>query len=354
VRRAGRRGRRIVVRAALSAVLLLLAHAIYWRIAAGRLQAGFQTWIENAQRQGWSVRTGGVTVGGWPIAAQLTVADPIVSGGEPLVPGGMTWDAGQVALRVELLQPWQLVVAPVGMQHLRFRDGTEVKFVADRMDAVTPLQPEPSRAVDVQASRLRVLLPDLGGAESSVTVGVAGCALRFAASAEAGEESLGFAVSAEAIELPDSIHWPLGRSVKSFSADGALEGPLPSAASPAGFAKAWRDSGGSLKVQKANLVWGPLTLELAATLALDEQLQPMGAGNSRIIGYDATLDALAGNGVLTRSAVTAAKAVLSLLANAPAEGEAAEVEVPLTLQYRTLSMRQVPLIRFPELDWPSP
>jgi hypothetical protein len=28
------------------------------------------------------------------------------------------------------------------------------------------------------------------------------------------------------------------------------------------------------------------------------------------------------------------------------------VEVPLTLQYRTLSMRQVPLVRLPELDWP--
>ena len=45
---------------------------------------------------------------------------------------------------------------------------------------------------------------------------------------------------------------------------------------------------------------------------------------------------------------------LSLLANAPDDGSPSAVEVPLSLQYRTLSMRQVPLVRLPELDWPQP
>jgi hypothetical protein len=29
------------------------------------------------------------------------------------------------------------------------------------------------------------------------------------------------------------------------------------------------------------------------------------------------------------------------------------VEVPMTLEFRTLSVRQVPLLRLPELDWPE-
>jgi hypothetical protein len=57
--------------------------------------------------------------------------------------------------------------------------------------------------------------------------------------------------------------------------------------------------------------------------------------------------------VLTKSASTAAKAVLSLMAGTAVADEPSAVEVPLTLQYRTLSMRQVPLIRLPELDWPA-
>ena len=68
--------------------------------------------------------------------------------------------------------------------------------------------------------------------------------------------------------------------------------------------------------------------------------------------YAETLDALAAHGVVSRSAATAAKAVLSLLANNPENGGPPDVDVPLKLKYRTLSMRQVPLVRLPELDWP--
>jgi Uncharacterized protein conserved in bacteria (DUF2125) len=117
-------------------------------------------------------------------------------------------------------------------------------------------------------------------------------------------------------------------------------------------AAAWRDAGGTLEIQRLAVNWGPLDLTGSATLALDDQLQPMGTGSARVIGYAETLDALAARGAISRSAATAAKAVLSLLAHAPADGSPPDVKVPLTLQYRTLSMRQVPLLRLPELDWP--
>ena len=100
------------------------------------------------------------------------------------------------------------------------------------------------------------------------------------------------------------------------------------------------------------MLWGPLDLSASATIALDEQLQPMGAGSARLVGYAEALDALAAHAAISRSAATAAKAVLSLMANNPDDGRPPDVDVPLTLQYRTLSMRQVPLARLPEIDWP--
>ncbi len=134
--------------------------------------------------------------------------------------------------------------------------------------------------------------------------------------------------------------------------DGALNGPVPVGRTPAERAAAWRDGGGSLEVRHLALVWGPLDLTGSATLALDEQLQPMGAASARVVGYAETLDSLAAHAAISRSAATAAKAVLSLLANSPDDGSPPDVEVPLTLQYRTLSMRQVPLVRLPEIEWP--
>jgi hypothetical protein len=133
-----------------------------------------------------------------------------------------------------------------------------------------------------------------------------------------------------------------------------VQGQIPAAAGLTATASAWRVAGGSVKIRHLALGWGPLGVSGSATLALDEDLQPMGTGTSHLVGYTAALDALAAQGAISRSAATAANAVLSLLSNAPGEGEPPEVDVPLTLQYRTLSMRQVPLIRFPELDWPTP
>jgi hypothetical protein len=132
-----------------------------------------------------------------------------------------------------------------------------------------------------------------------------------------------------------------------------LNGPFQSAGNITSGAQAWRDGGGSLEVTHLAMGWGPLGLSSSATLALDDQLQPMGSGSARIVGYGEALDRLAAGGLLTRSAATAAKAVLSLLAGTGDGGEPSEVDVPLTLQYRTLSMRQVPLVRLPELDWPA-
>ncbi|MBS0642377.1 MAG: DUF2125 domain-containing protein, partial [Proteobacteria bacterium] len=162
-----------------------------------------------------------------------------------------------------------------------------------------------------------------------------------------------FSFSSEAIGLPGTLRWALGPNISSLALDGKLNGPLPPVQDVRRWAEAWRDGGGSLEISHLAAGWGPLGMSGGATLALDEQLQPMGSGNAKLVGFAEALDRLAAAGVLTKSAATAAKAVLSLLAGSAAGDDPPTVEVPLTLQYRTLSMRQVPLVRLPELDWPA-
>lgn len=334
-------------------LVLVAADVIVWRYSVSRLQSGFDAWVTESRARGWTVQTGSTTAGGWPFAATLTMTDAVVSGGAPAIPGGMTWDASRVVLRVDLLHPWMVDIAPEGVQRLRFADGAEVPFVAEDMHASLPLNAEQTLPVDLQTHGVRVMLPDEAIAERGVTIGRLEAHAEIAVTPTPEGSPLDFVISAADISLPRGGRWPLGGSIASMTLDGAFDGPLPPPAPPAAALAAWRDGGGSLEIQKFSVVWGPLNLSATATLAVDDQLQPMGAGTSRIIGYEATLDALASNGVLTKSAATAAKAVLSLMASAPTADEASEVDVPLTLQYRTLSMRQVPLIRLPELDWPS-
>ena len=336
------------------ALLLLIAgDALYWRFAENRLDAGFLAWMQARRAAGWTATSGRPVRGGWPLAAILSVPDIALKGGEPDIPGGLTWNADRLVLRIGLLWPRMIEVALQGMQRLRLAEGPEIPYVADRLHAVLPLQAgAPPRSIDITASNLRAGMPTGTGTASALTVGSLHLHAEIRPGAQAGEPAVSLSMSAEAIGPPPEAARLLGPRIANIGVDGALDGPLPHGRTLADRATDWRDEGGTLEIQRLKLNWGPLDLSASATLALDDQLQPMGTGTARVVGYAETLDALAAHGVLSKSAATAAKAVLSLLAHTPDDGGAPDVEVPLTLQYRTLSMRQVPLVRLPELDWP--
>jgi hypothetical protein len=330
-------------------VVLLLADTLYWRLAAQRLQSGFAGWVAARQAAGWTVSAGAPQPGGWPLTATLTVPDLALAGGETSIPGGLSWHAATVALRVALWRPTLLQVDASGEQVLRAGEMPPVTYTAEQMRAELPLQPNaPSDTIAVHGAGLRAAAPG-----TRFSIGTLDIRLEMQSGAGRDDPALGFSLGAHAITLPPDRRWPLGQSIASLRLGGAVDGPLPESIGMAARAAAWRDAGGSIDLRQFALQWGPLQLSGTATLALDPQLQPMGAGTATVVGYAETLDALASGGLLSRSAAIAAKAVLSLLAQTSDNGQPSEVEVPLTLQYRTLSMRQVPLVRLPELDWPQ-
>ena len=338
---------------ALAAVplLLLAGDFVYWRIAIGQLREGFDAWMILAQSEGWDVRHGAIATGGWPSAATLRIEDVTISGPRS-GPGPFVLSGGSeaVLLRVRLTRPDVLDIVPLGLRPVRFNDGPPVPVSAGHLRLRFTLEVNaPPSTMEIDAEGLTVTLPGTG------LISVGRLDLRADLKPDAGRDqaAIAFSAAARPVSLPDGVRWGLGPEVRDASVEGVLNGPLPAGPGLAARATAWRDGGGSLEIHHLLLGWGPARIDATATLALDEDLQPMGAGTSKIAGYGAALDALAANAVLSRSAATAAKAMLSLLANTPAEGQPEEVEVPLSLQFRTLSVRQVPLARLPELDWPD-
>jgi hypothetical protein len=348
-----RRRRRLWIIFAAAPLLLVAADTLYWRLAERNLDDGFAAWIAGWRASGWTATTAKPVRGGWPLAATLNVPDVHLRGGDPDIPGGLTWKTDRLVLQIALMRPGTLEIASEGMQRLRLAEGQEIPYTADQLRMTLPLQPgAPPRSATVTAQALRAGMPAGGDASASLTIGSLDLHLDLKPAAQAGEAALQFSLNAEAVGLPAPFARPLGPRVAGLTLQGALDGPVPRAHPLGERASAWRDGGGTLEIQHLAVNWGPLDLTASATLALDEQQQPMGTGSARVVGYAETLDALAAHGVISKSAATAAKAVLSLLAHTPDDGGASDVEVPLTLQYRTLSMRQVPLLRLPEIDWP--
>jgi hypothetical protein len=333
-----------------------IAHTLLWRSAEQELEAGFAAWIADRRAEGWSVSAGPLTHGGWPLSARLTVPDLSMIDGKEDIPQGIAWKADRLVLNVALLQPRLLVIAPQRMQRLHLGNEAEIRFMADKFDAVIQLDRDvPPHTIDVAATNLRVGLPASEGPASDLMV--AGLTLRaeMRPTAPRGEAVLAATLTALDIALPPAPHemaWALGPRIASLIVDAALNGPLPQGPGLKARANVWRDRGGTLQLHRIALAWGPLGLAGHATLALDESLQPMGTSTLRLVGESETLDALAAAHVLAPHVATAVKAILSLMAKAPEDSGTAGVEVPLTLQNHTLAMGRIPLARTPELVWP--
>jgi len=337
---------------ALLPALLLAGDLFYWRLAVGQLRDGFEAWARRAKTSGWDIRHGPMIAGGWPNAATLRVENLTVRTSERLAHGAMdfgifrldsmAWGTDAILIATGMTRPDVLEITPVGVGALRLNDGPAIPVSADHMlIRLSQRRRASPRALDIDANSLAAEIPALG----MVRVGHLRGHVDLRPETGPEKAAVTFSVSAQPVGLPVGLHWGLGSEIGEFTIEGVLNGPLLSEGFTGGpdltaRATSWRDKGGSVELHRLAIAWGKARLDATATLALDDDLQPMGAGTGRIVGYDAALDALAGDAVLTRSAAKAAKAVLSLLANTPTDGASAEVVVPLTLQFRTLSVRQ--------------
>lgn len=337
--------RRALLAGLLCAPILIGAGlALYWHLTANRLEAGLRVWVEQRRAEGGTARVGAMTRGSWGATVSVILHDVELSGAPPPLPGSFTWTAPRLTLSVDLWDPWKLTITPDGLQGLRLPDGTSVTVAAEGLTASVTARSE----VEIDAKRLRV-----EAAEDAEHAALSVENLDFDLTIRPGGDSpVTLEVSASGITLPAVARWAFGPRIEQLSLTASMSGPWPGGTTTKRWVGTWRDGGGAIEARLRALVWGPLNISGTATLALDDQLQPMGAGTAHLVGFPALFDTLGTAGALTPSAVKAAKALLSLMAGAPSGQHPATVDVPMTLQLRTLSLRQVPLVLLPEIEWP--
>jgi hypothetical protein len=343
--------RRLILLLLLGLVALAAGHAVLWRSMASELEDGWQAWVQIRRAQGWRVEHGTPVRGGWPHSATLTIDRVRLEGAAATLPGGLAITATPVVLRITLPRLDRLFVSLPGQQRLRL-GGTEFPFTADVLKAMLPLEPgTPPSAAEVTAERLRIGTPAGGLTMRRLRLGVEG-----SASATETEPALAFTLASDGIELPagpgGAGSQAFGRLIEALSADLWVSGPLPPGRAPTARAEAWRDGGGTLELRALAIRWGPVGANAAATIALDETLQPMGAGTLRLSGASEALDALAEAGLVGRRAAATARTVLPLLSRPSAETGLPEVEVPVTLEGRVLALARIPVLRLAPLEWP--
>lgn len=357
------RRHRLVLTLVLVPLVALGGWSLIWLLAARQVQAVFQGWVSARRADGWQISEGREQLRGWPFSATVAIDGFALSGGGDVLPGRLSWRSQRLVLRLPLGSPQHLLVLPRGRQHLGLFGSPEFLLTARRLVARVPIKllpltagpavphplvasaegvqfgrGEPYRALVTVKSLSIIATPGPSPGSStqpsaSLTLQAAGITIRH------------HNVTAKVTALGPEI------GVLAFS--GALIGRVPAGTNWASRLGAWRDHGGMVAVRSLSLVWGPLAVGATGRLMLDQKLQPAGEGTARVVGYAATLDALAGAGRIGSGAATAAKALLTLLARPSSTGGPPEVDVPLSLENRILGIGRIPLLKLPPLTWPT-
>lgn len=335
-------GRRPRCRLAWAAAVLLAAGCAYgavWLLAAGQFRAAALDWIEARAREGYRITYAGLRTGGFPGDVRLTFSEPMIVG--RLADAGWTWSADEATAAAGLFEGRRVTVHAPGAQHLDAAAGAQVvryRGSAAKLEATA----EPAR-VAVRIADLR-LAPAAGG--GGVAVGRIEATMRGDRAAGGGE----LALQATGIALPETLDLPFGNAVARLALTATPRGTLDAGRWPETLL-AWRDAGGVLDIAGFELAYGPLGIAADGTLALDAAAQPIGAFNARIVGAAPAVDALRDRGLIAERAALAVKALLALVARPPAGGGPPVVEIPLTLQDRTLYAGPLPLAVVPEVRW---
>jgi len=339
------RRRRLVVVLVAVPIVLIAAWTVAWFVLASMMRGEIDNAIARFEADGGEVSLGALDVGGYPFslaaeADDVTIRQPT---GVIVAIGGLTgravvWAPNDVALMLSdgliVTVPTAPRLPPSVITAARGAGAVDARL-AGGFDAVqvslfdVTVEPGRSPATHIDRIDATVAQPDPAGP---------------------------LAVTAEAhgVELPEVPLVGFSDTVERVAADLILSGPLPPAAY-APMVAAWRDAGGELQVERAELVWGPLSARADGVLTLDRDLQPEGRLTARVQGFDSVVTALEEAGLVGGNQSVLVRLGLGMFAMQPDEDGVPTLVQPLRIADRRVAIGPFALPgRLPYIRWPDP
>ena len=341
--------RRFLIIAALVVVAAGGVWAIAWYVAAQQLIAGIERWADQRRAEGWQVSYGAAAPAGFPtkLAAQLTEPVLVVPARGP---GGVAWEWRAPTVRVEVV-PWRLdrvTLRNSGANRVAVaRDTLRVDDTLDCDDVLVRLeggrQRDSSRTlVELEGAKLQLASPPLTGQASHFAVD-----LRLYRTPPGDHLQTAVDLGLGVTDLVTGVLGAVGNTPVTANLHANLMGAIP--AGPLDQAVAtWRDDGGTLEVRRLTFAASSVSVLANGTLALDNQMRPMGAATAAIRGFDEALDRLTGAGTVNPRDAQLAKLLLSAIAKPDGDGERV-LNVPVTGQNGWLYVGPMRLTRLDPL-----
>jgi hypothetical protein len=335
---------------ALLLVVLAAGYAAYWFYVAELVRQGIVDWIEARRQEGYSVGTDRIGVSGFPFTIRARL-DGAVMAQDRAQPG---WELRIPVLVGEALpwspDRWTLAGERGGRLHLdpgpaRPSATIEAARLGGRV-APTATGEAAAGGTTVEVTGDDVTVQ----AEQRLRIARAAVSAALPAKARVGHLEIWSraALQLDQVTLPTSAG-PLGQTVDQLALTAAVKGSVPPGTLRDALAR-WRDDGGTLELESFRLAWGRLLAVANGTLALDEQLQPIGSLSATIQGQNEILDSLAAAGTMKSGDAQLAKIALGLLAKPGSDGRP-QIAAPVRIQNSEVYLGPARIARLPRFTW---
>jgi hypothetical protein len=329
-------------------LLLSAAYIVWWLNAASEFRNRALAWMEDRRAAGWRMEYTEVTRRGFPLKLGLRFDKPVI--GSP--DAAWRWTASRVLLSMPVLDAESVRLAIKGDQTVevagapgakpRKYSGRAEKFAFD----LAPGGWMPNGRLSIRELEMQG-----EGAGESLALSRLDLVSRGdpAAATDPAKSSYAVKLTGSGMRLPEALTVPLCSQIAHLALEAKLLGGLKAGPWPDALRK-WRDDGGAVEATRLVLACGGLAINGEGTFALDRTGQPIGAMTARIQGYEAALDELAAEEVISAHVAATAKILLRAMARSGGEG-VPFLSAPVSIQDRTVSVGPVPLLKLDAVDW---
>lgn len=338
-----RRGRILAALAGVAA-LGVAGLTAAWLAAGVALDGAVDDWRAGLAARGGAAAAAQAVGGGFPFTARRRFADVVATD------NGWRLTAGEAEIAYSLFRPDAATLSLRRVQ-LVAPDGTVT--TAAQVEATATLTQRPLAGGGAAPQAISARLD--GATWRDWRAETLTATLRFPDSppADHTQPGLTLAVAAEGAAPPPALAALVGPPDDRgrWSAAATLNGPPP-APIPAAL-EAWRTDGGTVELSAIKLNYGTLQADGDGTLALDRDLQWIGAGSLRIAGADAALAHAAqqSGGPLRPQDIRQARQIVALLTQPDPQGGAPLLTLPLSSQGGRLFVGPFQVAKLPRVMW---
>ena len=343
---------RVAMVALAAATALAALYGGLWLYGASALDEGIERWAAERRAEGWRVAFGTKRAAGFPFRLVQRIGGPSLA----RIIGGKTrrWRGPEIEVEFVPWRPDEIRLRFPGTHHIDLdtagRARTLTLDVASAGAVIRRDSGGAARTLTLDLTALTVRRPGKGSPAGVERLTVTIETAPRAASGDDRGASARLMVKLGGLTLPAGSRPALGHRIASLALDAAVMGRLAAGPLRETLA-AWRDAGGTIELTRFSMVWSDLALDADGTLALDAEMQPMGAMTVRITGFRQAVDALVAAGMLRPHEAITAKIVLGLLATTPPGGGPPRITAPLTVQDGGLYVGPVKMLRLPRIRW---